>query len=157
MVNLKIIHWNIISQEITLAINLFNVWAHPSGILPYCGSFWGKMNAWNLANLLAISESQIWLYLAKFEPCFGYFDFFDLATLSLTAPRVSIFNPIGIHIESLLTTCDCGLTWRWFPQSLANIRWREGLEKHSIALLIKLTLLIKIDIVYIQTEPCSIK
>ena len=57
IVMLKINHLNKFSKEISLVINFFNVWARPSRILPHYGSFLGKMNAWNLANLLAISES----------------------------------------------------------------------------------------------------
>ena len=57
IVQLKIIHLIKFSQKIGLTINLFNAWNCSSRILPHYLSFRGKINAWNLANLLAISES----------------------------------------------------------------------------------------------------
>ena len=73
--HISVIYWVLIS----IIVNQSSIFGHISAKF---AQNWTILNLKNLANCLAKWQSSIWLNLAKFRPSFGYFENFDLATLS---------------------------------------------------------------------------
>ena len=76
--HISIFHWVLIS----IIVNQSSIFGHISAKF---AQNWTILNLKNLAKCLAKWQSSIWLNLAKFRPSFGYFENFDLATLTATS------------------------------------------------------------------------